>query len=469
MPQFTHISTYPAPRERVFEWHTRPGAFVRLTPPGMATVIAGPTDGLNPGSEVRLRISSPLVAGFLPQVAGGPPGVPWVVRHVELDAGRRFVDEQVRGPLYTWRHEHDFTDAPGGGTTVTDTITWNAAKAVPTSWVESHLRALFAFREQQLLADLALLERLDVPPTTVVMSGSSGMVGSQLRALLTTAGHRVVRLVRRDPHGPDEVRWEPGRLWLPSDALDGASVVINLAGETIGGRFTPERKAAILSSRVDATMTLAEAMATHAPQASLVQASAIGYYGARRPGELLDEASVRGNGFLATVVDAWERAAAPATRAGVRTVFMRTGIALSGVGGALAPQVPLFLLGVGGRLAGAGQYLSWISLDDLVRAYVHAAFTSTLEGPVDAVGPNPSTQQEFASALGSVLHRPSLVPTPAFGPKLVLGAEGYDQLIDTDQKVSAALLIGSGFQFGQVRIGDALRHALVREGAARVR
>lgn len=469
MPQFTHVSTYSTPRARVFDWHKRPGAFIRLTPPGMASIVSGPADGINPGSEVHLRISSPLLAGLLPSVAGGPPGVPWVVRHVELDEGRRFVDEQVRGPLYTWRHEHDFADSADGGTTVTDTIHWNAARAVPTAWIEAHLSNLFTYRERQLRADLELLDRLAAAPTTIVMSGSSGMVGTQLRALLTTAGHRVVKLVRREPHGPDEVRWQPDRLWLPADALDGASVVINLAGETIGGRFTPGRKAAILSSRVDATTTLAEAMASRAPQASLIQASAIGYYGARRPGELLDEASPMGSGFLATVVDAWERAAAPAARAGVRTAFLRTGIALSSMGGALAPQIPLFLMGIGGRLTHAEQYLSWISLDDLVRSYVHAAFTGSIEGPINAVGPNPTTQQGFARSLGSVLHRPSLVPTPAFGPKLLLGAEGYDQLIDTDQKVSAAQLIGSGFQFRQVRIRDALRHTLVREGEARVR
>lgn len=465
MPRFIHVSTLHAPRRRVFDWHTRPGSFVRETPPGLATLLSGPTDGINPGSELRLRISSPLVAALLPHVRGGPIGVGWWVRHVELVPGSRFVDEQVDGPFYHWRHEHDFADGPDGTTVLTDTVTWDAPQGIPDEWIEAHLRALFRFRERQLRDDLDLFGRLNAPPTTVVMSGSSGLVGTQLRALLTAAGHRVVRLVRRDPSGPDEVRWDPRTLWLPKGTLRDAGVVINLAGETIGGRFTRARKAEILSSRVDATTTIAEAMAREAPNASLVQASAIGIYGPRRPGELLDEASPRGKGFLADVVDAWERAAAPATRAGVRTVFLRTGIVLSGVGGALPPQLPLYLAGLGGRMTSADAELSWIGLDDLVLAYAHAAFTPSLSGPVPAVGPNPVTQAEFAETLGAALHRPALLPTPSFGPKLVLGSEGYDQLIDTDQRVSAAKLIGSGFRFGQVNLDEALRHVLLKPAA----
>lgn len=452
MPRFIHVSTYPAPRDRVFEWHTRPGAFARLTPPGLATLVEGPTDGIRPGSELRLRITSPVV----------PVGVPWVVRHVELDEEVRFVDEQVEGPLYSWRHQHDFADGPDGGTVVTDTIDWNAARAIPTGWLEAHLRALFRFREVQLRDDLELLSRLAARPTTVVVAGSSGLVGRPLCALLTTAGHRVVRLVRRDPRGPGEVRWDPRSRWLPDGALAEAGVVVNLAGEAIGGRFTARRKAEIIRSRIDTTATLAEAVAREAPAASLVQASAIGYYGARRPGELLAEGSGGGTGFLADVVAAWERAAEPA---GVRTVLLRTGIVLSATGGALAPQLPLFRLGVGGRLAPARQAFSWITLDDLVRAYVHAAFTPALEGPVNAVAPNPTTQQGFAEALGAALHRPARLPTPSFGPRLLLGTEGHDQLVDTDQLVSAAKLLGSGFRFGQGTIDEGLRHVLLRPAA----
>lgn len=460
MPRFTHTSTYPLPREVVFDWHTRPGGFVRLTPPGMATIVSGPTDGINPGSELELRISSPIVAGLLPGPGGKPLGVAWRVRHVALIPGVEFVDEQVSGPFLSWRHEHHFADGPDGSTVLTDTVTWNLPRAVPTRLVESKLRALFRFREQQLRDDLELLHRLDAAPTTVLMAGASGMIGRQLAALFTTAGHRVVRLVRSEPHGQDELRWDPRSLHVPSRAFDHASVVVNLSGETIGGRFTEARKAEILSSRVDATTTLAEGIARHAPDATLVQASAVGYYGARRPGELLDEASTRGTGFLADVVEAWERAAAPANRAGARTAFLRTGIVLSAGGGALLPQLPLYLVGAGGRMTSADKWLSWITLDDLVRAYVHTAFRPALGGPIPAVAPNPVTQGEFASTLGSVLHRPAVLPTPSFGPKLLLGSEGYDQLIDTDQRVSAAKLIGSEFRFGQTTLTDGLRHVL---------
>ena len=466
MPVFERTSRYPYPRAKVFAWHTRPGAFARLSPPGMVTALKLHTDGINVGSETELLISHPLVAGLLPDIPrpgarkGAPIGVRWLVRHVELVPNERFVDEQVRGPFKSWRHEHHFADGPDGSTVLTDTVTWNLPRAVPTRLVESKLRALFRFREPQLRDDLELLHRLDAAPTTVLMAGASGMIGRQLAALLTTAGHRVVRLVRSEPHGPDEVRWDPRSLHVPSRAFDDASVVVNLSGETIGGRFTEARKAEILSSRVDATTTLAEGIARHAPDATLVQASAVGYYGARRPGELLDEASTRGTGFLADVVEAWERAGAPAHHAGARTAFLRTGIVLSAGGGALLPQLPLYLVGAGGRMTSADKWLSWITLDDLARAYVHTAFTPALSGPIPAVAPNPVTQGEFASTLGSVLHRPAVLPTPSFGPKLLLGSEGYDQLIDTDQRVSSAKLIGSEFRFGQTTLTDGLRHVL---------
>lgn len=462
MPRFTHVSTYPFPRESVFEWHTRPGGFVRLTPPGTATLLHGPTDGINVGSELRLRVSTPVLAGLLPNVSGGPVGAPWLVRHVALEPGHLFVDEQVEGPFTSWRHEHEFTDGPDGSTVLTDTVTWALPRVVPAGIVEGRLRAMFRFREAQLRADLELLARLDAAPSTVVVSGASGMIGSQLRALLTTAGHRVVRLVRSQANGPDEVRWDPKHRQLPDDALDGAAAVINLSGETIGGRFTESRKAEIMASRLAATGTLADAVARR-PETALIQASAIGYYGPRRPGELLDEGAPRGTGFLADVVEAWEQAAAPAAEAGARVVHLRTGIVLSAGGGALLPQLPLFLAGVGGRMAGAAQGFSWVGLDDLVRAYVHATFTRSLEGPVNAVGPAPVTQQEFAKALGRALHRPVWLPTPAFGPKLILGEEGFDQLIDTDQRVSSAKLEASGFRFAQPTVGSALAHALQKE------
>lgn len=471
MPVFERSSRYPFPRATVFAWHTRPGAFARLSPPGMVTPLSRHTDGINPGSETEVLISHPLVAGLLPDVPHrgrrrGPIGVRWLVRHVELVPNERFVDEQVKGPFKSWRHEHEFTDGPGGSTIITDRVTWELPVTLPgrldQALVEMQLDGLFAFRERQLRDDLDLHTRLAASPRRVVVAGASGLIGTQLTALLTSGGHHVTRLVRTSAKGkPDAVRWDPAAHRLDASALEGADAVVNLSGHSIGGRFTRAHKNKVLTSRLDATGTLAAA-AAQVGVPTLVQASAIGYYGPRRPGELLTERSTAGDGFLAEVVRAWEAAAKPAADAGVRVAQLRTGIVLSEGGGALAPQVPLFSIGMGGRLAAPDAWFSWVGLDDVARAYVHTILTDVVEGPTNLTAPRPVTNQEFATTLGRVLHRPSVVPTPAIGPKLVLGAEGYDQMIDTDQRVSSAKLGESGFWFAQGTLAEALRHALMR-------
>lgn len=468
MPVFERDSRYPFPREDVFAWHTRPGAFVRLSPPGMVTVLRPLSDGLEVGSTADLVISHPLLAGLLPSIprrgGRGPVGARWRVQHTELDPGRRFVDEQVSGPFASWRHEHLFRDGPAGSTIITDRVTYELPPTLPgrlpLALVEMQLDGMFAFRERQLRDDLDLHARLAAAPRRVVIAGSSGMIGTQLSALLSTGGHAVMRLIRSGV-ATDAVRWDPAHGRLDPGALAGADVAINLAGEPLLGRFNRAHRDAILRSRLGASATLARAV-VDAGIPTLVQGSAIGVYGPRRPGELLTEASEPGEGLLADVVRAWEGAAAPAPAAGVRTAWMRTGIVLSEVGGALAPQVPLFSIGLGGRLAAADAWQSWIGLDDAVRGFAHAALTDAAEGPLNLVAPRPVTQQEFAETLGRVLHRPSLVPTPALGPKLILGGVGYDQMIDTDQRVSSVKLADSGFWFAQGALSDALRHALMR-------
>lgn len=466
MPVFEHVSRYPHPRAEVFAWHRRPGAFVRLTPPGMAQLVSGPTDGIMPGSEIELRLSHPILVGLAGMVwPGRAPGVTWRVRHADHVEDELFVDEQVSGPFKRWRHEHRFSDGPGGSTVVTDHVEWELPVNVPggidRALVEMQLDGLFTFRERQLRDDLDLHARLAAPPAHVLVSGSTGLIGRQVVALLTSGGHRVTRLVRSEPKGPDELRWNlPSP--LPAAALDGVDAVVHLAGHSIAGRFTETHKKLIRESRIDGTSSLASALAGSDGPRTLVQASGIGYYGARRPDELLTEESAPGDDFLASVVRDWEAAAQPAVDAGVRATFLRTGIVLSEGGGALLPQVPLFSVGLGGRLTRPDAWMSWIGLDDMARAYVHALFTPQCAGPVNAVAPRPVTAGEFAQTLGRVLHRPAVVPTPGFGPKLLLGREGADQIIDTDQRVSSSKLAGTGFAFAQGTLADALRHALMR-------
>ncbi len=469
MPLLEHTATYPHPRAEVWAWHTRPGAFVRLTPPGFAVVTSGPTNGIQDGSELTLRLTHPLLASLgMPRLpgpfGGGPIGIPWRVRHGGYADGERFVDEQVSGPFKHWRHEHIFSDGPDGSTLITDRLAWQLPSHLPgiPRLIEPRLRGLFEFREQQLRDDLALHARLAADPSHVAITGASGLIGRQLCAVLTTGGHRVTRLVRRPAKSRDEAQWDPTSHQLDPAVLQDVDAVVNLGGETIGGRFTPDKKRAILDSRLESTSTIVKALAAGAGPRTLVQASAIGYYGARRPGELLREETIPGHGFLAEVVKAWEAAAQPAVDAGIRTVLLRTGIVLSEGGGALMPLVPLFEVGAGGPITRRDAWFSWISLDDVARAYVHALLTDSLSGPVNAVSEQPVTARQFATTLGRTLHRPSLIPTPGIGPTLVLGPEGKDQMIDTDQRVSASKLAASGFRFGQPDLTLALNHALAR-------
>ncbi|HJE52186.1 MAG TPA: TIGR01777 family oxidoreductase, partial [Tessaracoccus flavescens] len=444
----------PLPRERVFAWYQRPGALARMSPPGWGDIPRGVRELTDVGDEMTLKGSHPLLA----VTPGGSklPMEPGLATLTELVPGSSHT-VTVRQGKFEFAQHSTFEDSPGG-TRVTSRV---VGKLPPGA--ESPMRNQFRFLHQQAAADLAFLERLGWPEArTIAVAGSSGLVGTQLVGLLRMAGHRVIQLVRDGAIHDDEVVWDPTRHHLPGSVVEEADVIVNLAGHTIGGRFSEENKRLIQQSRVHATTTLARALAVAPEGKTLIQASAVGIYGARRPGELLTEESPRGDGFLADVVAAWEYAAEPAREAGVRTAFVRTGIALSYGGGALQRQIPLYLVGAGGRLGPAHHMLPWIDLDDLVRAYVHAIFTPSLTGPVNAVAPEPVTNAEFASTLGAVLKRPAALPTPAFGPKLLLGSEGYDQLINTDQRVSAQKLLDSGFEFAYPTLEPALRHELLR-------
>jgi uncharacterized protein (TIGR01777 family) len=247
--------------------------------------------------------------------------------------------------------------------------------------------------------------------------------------------------------------------------------VIHLAGASIGGRFTPERKAQIRDSRILPTRLLAELAASSlagsaggsdTPKA-FVTASAIGIYGPDRGDEVLTEDSSRGEGFLADVVADWEDAAGPAAAAGVRAVQVRTGIVQTPRGGMLRLLSPLFEAGLGGRLGSGKQWLAWIGLDDLLDVYLRAVLDDGLSGPVNAVAPEPMRNEDYTRTLASVLHRPALLPVPGLGPRLLLGAEGAKEIAQASQYVRPQRLIEAGHQFRQPELEGALRHLFGRE------
>ena len=292
----------------------------------------------------------------------------------------------------------------------------------------------------------------------VAIAGSSGVIGSALVSALRAADHRVVRIVRRAPAGPDEVRWNPDSGEFDPAALDGVDAVVNMCGVGVGDkRWSGAYKQQLRDSRIDPTEVISAAVAD-AGVPVLVNASAVGYYGDTGDA-LIDETCPAGTGFLAQLCVDWEAATAAAQEAGVRVVLARTGLVLSPAGGLLGRLRPLFALGLGGRLAGGRQYMPWISLEDEVRALVFAIGTAALSGPVNLTGPAPVTNAEFTAAMGRALNRPTPWAVPGFALKAALGEFAEEGVLGGQRAVPAALE-RAGFRFHHNTIGEALSYAL---------
>jgi uncharacterized protein (TIGR01777 family) len=291
----------------------------------------------------------------------------------------------------------------------------------------------------------------------ILLSGASGLIGSALAPALEGAGHAVIRLVRRTP-AANEIRWDAAT-GIQTGALAGFDAVVHLAGESIAGRWTAEKKARIRDSRVQGTSRLAAALAGTAPQPGvMVCASAIGIYGDRGD-EILREESAHRSDFLAQVAQQWEAATEPAARAGIRVVPLRFGVVLSRSGGALARMLPPFRMGAGGRIGSGRQWMSWITLDDVVGVIQHVLATDSLRGPVNTVAPAPVTNAEFTRALGQALHRPTIFPLPAFLVRLLFGEMGEALLLGS-QRVDCGKLLASGFRFRHPELKSALEALL---------
>jgi len=296
----------------------------------------------------------------------------------------------------------------------------------------------------------------------ILLSGSSGLVGGALLRGLESSGHQVGRLLRSaSAVGALDVPWQPGEA-LDPERVSGFDAVIHLAGRSLADRWNEQTKREIRQSRLLGTATISRAAAAAFRAAArpvvLVSASAIGYYGSRGS-ELLTESNSGGTGFLATLCRDWEAAAGPAAEAGVRVVLPRLGVVLSSRGGALARMLPIFRLGLGGRLGSGRQYWSWIALPDVVAAVEFAITHPALAGAVNLVSPNPVSNAEFTATLARVLRRPAIFPAPAFALRLALG-EMADEALLSSQRVQPEKLLNAGFHFTYPRLEGALTAVL---------
>ena len=429
--------TLPFDRDTVWRWHTRPGAVTRLTPGFLPMRVQSEAASIRNGTTV-FRL---------------PAGQQWVARHCAdgYIAGGQFTDVAANQPLRAatgWRHVHRFEDV-GEGTLLIDDVTARIPEAL--------LRPAWAYRQRQLVEDLRFIASLpDTAPKTVAMTGSSGLVGTHLRAQLTTAGHTVIPLVRGSA-GPGERHWDMDD--PAPDLLRGVDGVIHLAGETIMGRFTEEKKRKIRDSRVEPTRKLAR-LAADSGVDVFVGASAVGYYGTDAGSVPRTETDGPGEGFLAEVCNAWEEAARVE---GLRSVHIRTGLALSSAGGLLQVLKVSVNAGLSARFGRGDFWMSWVALDDLTDFYVRALIDDTVSGPVNATAPEPVTNAEMSSTLAHLLRRPDVFSIPTFGPKLLLGEEGAHELALADQRALPTVAAEHGWRLRYPTLNAALRHQLGRE------
>lgn len=457
----------PVPADAAFDWHTRPGAFQRLTPPWQDVRLEH-HEGVTDGARAVIRLGV------------GPASIRWVAEHRDVHSGCRtgdgpcgFTDTQIEGPFAGWTHTH--TLAPDGerASVLTDAVEY-ALPLAPVSdalggWASRReLDRLFGYRHRVTRADLARHAASHLPPSTVAVTGSTGLIGSALCALLTTGGHRVVRLVRRRDdvaawsRGDAEraIYWNPDAGEMDLDALAAAApdAVVHLAGEPVTTTaLTVARKRRIWESRTRGTHHLAHALAQlPTPPRVLVSGSASGYYGSRGD-QRLTEADAPGDGFFAGVCRAWEAATAPAERAGIRTVHARIGWVLSPAGGPLRTIGRAVQAGAGAWPGDGRAWWAWIALDDALYAILHMLATDRLRGPVNVSAPQPATARDTVSTLARVLRRPAWGGLPERWLRLA-GGEAAVELALPSLRMLPDRLAHTGFHWSYPDLEGALRH-----------
>ena len=446
--KFTWKSSLPYSVSEVFAWYERVGAFERLNAPWRPVSVVSAAQPLALNTEVEIRL--PVI---------GPFSITWRLRHSVFVRNETFRDEQVNGPFKAWKHDHRFVAEGTSQCAMIDeieyTLPWYGRPA--NFQVRNELTRLFAHRHAILRSDLELHARWRaMPRKSILVAGGSGFIGSALKAFLSTAGHRVISLVRRPARNEAERSWYPDCGELSAKVFNDIDVVINLGGENIASkRWSASRKETLRRSRVQGTELLATTIAAleRKPEVAIM-ASAIGFYG-ECGADAKDESSPRGEGFLAELGREWEEATYPISDSSCRLVNIRIGTVLNLSGGALAKMVPAFLAGCGGPLGSGNQHLSWIALQDILGAIEHIIYTPTLSGPVNLVAPEPCANKHFSSTLARVLRRPAFFRAPAIAFRLVFG-ELADAALLASSRVVPTKLMESGYNFALPDLREAL-------------
>ena len=457
MSTLNQRSEMPVSADVLSAWHFREGALTRLIPPWENARV--------------IRTSGPLANGSLVviELRKGPVKIHWHAIHDRVEPGKGFRDTQQKGPFHKWVHEHRFQAVESGKSTLEDCVNYQEPFPPLGRWfgagfIRGELNRQFQFRHARTFNDLRRGAERPIHSTkTVAISGATGMVGRQLAGFLSCAGETVRRIVRTTKGARDsDILWNQTSGEFDLAKLEGCDAVVHLAGENIaGGRWTDQRKKLILSSRVDGTRQLCQALARlkNKPKV-LICASGVGFYGAGDD-KHFDETSALGKGFLAQICKEWESATQAASDAGIRVVHMRIGIVISAQGGVLAKLLTPFLFGAGGPIAGGRQGMSWIALDDLIAAITFAIDNENISGALNATAPAPLSNRDFGRVLARVLHRPFLAPLPAFVVRAIFGEMGEELLLQ-GAFVQPKKLLEHGFRFDFPKLESVLRFELGR-------
>lgn len=447
-------STFSASAQSLYSYHAQAGALERLIPPWDKVTILKRHGGLGEGGRTSLQLHI------------GPFSTQFEAHHLKAIEGVMFEDIQHKGPFQYWHHNHHFEDTPKGGL-LTDHVRYQLPfhKLLPPfikNYISNNLDRTFKYRHKIIENDLKRHSQYSTKkPLTFLISGASGVLGKELIPFLTVGGHKVWTLVRRKPRpNSQEIFWDPVEGTIDIEAIPRIDTVIHLAGEYIGlGRWSDNKKREVIESRKRGTDLLATTIAgLKEPPSVFLSSSAIGYYGDCKT-TLIDEAHHRGHGFMAEVCDTWEKATQPAIDAGIRTVQLRMGVALSARGGALQRLLQIAPIGFPKSLGNGKQFTSWISSGDMLAAMLHCICTESISGPINIAAPNPVTNEELLYTLARLKKKPIFPRVPPSYLTFFYG-EMAREIALSSCRVSAQKLINSGFVFEHNTLEEAIKSQL---------
>ena len=452
--EFIKRSRFAVPVRDLFLWHTRPGALERLSPPWDPLRVMKKEGEIHEGGAVHLKMKA------------GPFWFSWNAVHRDYRENRLFRDIQVKGPMSQWVHSHIFESHGPRDSFLEDRISYRLpvhriSRLIMGPLVKKKLERIFQYRHRITDEDTRTHESVKGKKCMrIAVSGARGVIGASLVPFLETGGHEVYPLVRTRKGMRNEIFWDPASGTLAPSLLEGMDAVINLSGEPLGnGAWTEAKKREIIGSRTGSTALLARTMAgmKKGPRI-LITASAMGYYG-NRAHEAVTEKDGPGDDFISRVCEQWEDAAAPASRAGIRVVFLRLGVVLTPAGGALKRLLPAFRLCLGACMGDGSQYLSWVGMDDVLGAVHTALFNKKITGPLNVVSPEAVTNREFTDILGKVLKRPAALALPSWLITALFGEMGKEVLL-SGARVIPEKLVRAGYRFRNRNLEELLRHVL---------